>query len=244
MIDYSPYQKYFEIIGKDKSNITLINNFINDEDLEVINNYLNSYKDNDEFMGGKDLREDRVKSENPTVGLLLDKYEEKIYRQAYQSFTKKYGIPILRKAVNSTHFVKWITGMNSRLHCDCEKPDGTPAYTADFYKYNISVLMYPNNEYTGGEIVFPDYDLTVKPKPGDMIMFPGNGAYKHIVTRVESGTRYTMPSWYTFDINTKDITPKRDWDYTDSVQLWEGTPDFDKIDPVGINVRKTFNEGA
>lgn len=244
MIDYAPYQKYFDRMGKNKDNIVLIHNFISDEDLLVINEYLNSYKDNDEFMGGKDLREDRVKAENPKVGKLLDKYEKNIYDEAYKNFTEKYGIPVVRKAVNSTHFVKWITGMNSKLHCDCEKPDGTPAYTADFYKYNVSVLMYPNDEYTGGEIVFPDYDLTVKPKPGDMIMFPGNGAYKHIVTRVESGTRYTMPSWYSFDVNEKPEKPEKVWDYRDSVQLWEGMPDFDKIDPVGINVRKNYREGA
>jgi hypothetical protein len=27
------------------------------------------------------------------------------------------------------------------------------------------------------------------------------------------------------------------YSYRDSVQLWEGLPDFDKIDPVGIDVK-------
>ena len=243
MINYEPYQNYFNILGKNKDNIVLINNFIEDNDLKVINDYLNLYKDNDEFMGGKDLREDQVKKDNPEVAKLLDKYEEKIYQKAYEVFTKKYGIPIKRKAVNSTHFVKWIPGMNSKLHCDCEKPDGTPALAADFYTYNVSVLMYPNSEYTGGEITFPDYELIVKPKPGDMIMFPGNNSYKHTVERVISGIRYTMPSWYTFDINKPIDKEAKNYSYLDSVQLWEGLPDFDKIDPVGIDVRKTYNEG-
>jgi hypothetical protein len=243
MINYQPYQNYFDVLGKNKDNIVIINNFINDEDLLDINNYLDLYKDNDEFMGGKDLREDKVKEENPVVGKLLDKYEEKIYAEAYKLFTEKYGIPIIRKPVNSTHFVKWITGMNSKLHCDCEKPDGTPAMAANFYTYNVSVLMYPNDKYTGGEITFPDYDLVLKPKPGDMIMFPGNNAYKHTVQKVESGFRYTMPSWYSFDVNESKGNENKKYSYLDSVQLWEGMPDFDKIDPVGIDVRKNYNEG-
>lgn len=244
MIDYTPYQNYFNKLGKNKDNIILVHNFIEDNDLLEINNYLNSYKDNDEFMGGKDLRYDKVKKENPVVANLLDKYEKKIYNEAYKLFTEKHGIPIIRKAVNSTHFVKWITGMNSKLHCDCEKPDGTPALAADFYTYNVSVLMYPNDEYTGGEITFPDYDLVVKPLPGDMIMFPGNGAYKHTVEKVTSGIRYTMPSWYSFDVNQKINPDGKKYSYVDSVQLWEGMPDFDKIDPVGIDVRKNYHEGS
>lgn len=243
MINYEPYQNYFNIIGKKKENIVLINNFIESDDLKLINDYLNSYKDNDEFMGGKDLRDDQVKKENPQVGNLLDKYEQKIYNKAYDIFTKQYNIPIIRRPVNSTHFVKWIPGMNSKLHCDCEKPDGTPALAADFYTYNISVLMYPNDDYTGGEITFPDYDLVVKPQPGDMIMFPGNNAYKHTVQRVNSGIRYTMPSWYAFDVNQVINPEGKKYSYVDSVQLWEGLPDFDKIDPVGIDVRKIYNEG-
>jgi predicted 2-oxoglutarate/Fe(II)-dependent dioxygenase YbiX len=242
MIDYQPYQNYFNVLGKNKDNIVIINNFINDEDLLAINDYLDLYKDNDEFMGGKDLREDTVKKENPKVAEILDKYEKKIYEKVNELFTEKYKIPIIRKPVNSTHFVKWIPGMNSKLHCDCEKPDGTPAFAADFYTYNVSVLMYPNDKYTGGEITFPDYDLVLKPKPGDLIMFPGNNAYKHTVQKVESGTRYTMPSWYAFDVNE---SPKgsKEYSYLDSVQLWEGLPDFDKIDPVGIDVRN-YNEGS
>lgn len=244
MINYSLYQNYFNLLGKNKENIILIHDFIDKEDLKHINAYLDLYKDNDEFMGGKDLRDDRVKKENPVVGNILDKYEEKIYNTAYEVFTLKNSIPIVRKPVNSTHFVKWVTGMNSKLHCDCEKPDGTPALAADFYKYNVSVLMYPNDTYEGGEITFPDYDLIIKPKPGDMIMFPGNGAYKHTVEKVTSGIRYTMPSWYSFDVNEQIEKTTKEWSYVDSVQLWEGSPDFDKIDPVGIDARKNYNEGA
>lgn len=238
MINYEPYKNYFDKIGINKENIVYIEDFIDKEDLNKIINYLNQHENNDEFMGGKDLKDSQIKKENPGVGNLLDKYENKVYQEAYKLFTERHGVPINRIPVNSTHCVKWIPGMNSKLHCDCEKPDGTPALTADFYKYNVSVLMYPNDNYTGGEITFPDYDLIFKPKAGSMIIFPGNGAYKHTVERVKTGTRYTMPSWYSFDVKSLDQDDtKTNWTYKDSVQLWEGLPDYDKIDPVGMDVK-------
>jgi len=236
MINYEPYQKFFNVLGHNKENILLIHNFISDEDLKVINEYLNSKADDDEFMGGKDLRIDDVFGENPDVARLVHKYEKKIYDTAVMHFTDRMGIPIVREAVNPTHFVKWITGMNSGLHCDCETHDGKPAEAADFYRYNVSVLAYPNDSYTGGEITFPEYGIVVKPVAGDLIMFPGNGAYKHTVEVVTSGIRYTMPSWYAFDVGNKNIrrTPGT---YLDSVQLWPDNPD---IDPVGIKVKDIY----
>lgn len=234
-INWPQYQEYFKRLGNNKDNIVLIHNFISDEDLKLINDFLDTHKNDDEFMGGKDIRADQVQRENPAVYDLLNKYEEKIFQEAYKLFTEKYDIPIRRQAVNTTHFVKWVQGMTSGLHCDCEKPDGSPALAADFFTYNVSVLMYPNDSYVGGEITFPEYDLVVKPQAGDMILFPGNGGYKHTVEQVTSGTRYTMPSWYTYDIGTQ--TEKRDWSFRDSVQLW---PEAEQVDPVGDKSRERY----
>lgn len=234
-IDYSKYLKHFNKLGKNKENIVVINNFISDEDLITINEYLNKYKDDDEFMGGKDLREQQVKEEATEVYELLVKYEQKIYDEAYNHFTVKNGIPIKRVAINETHFVKWVPGMDSKLHADCEKPDGTPALGANFFAYNVSVLMYPNDSYVGGEIAFPDYDVVIKPKPGDMVMFPGNSSYRHTVQLLEEGIRYTMPSWYTFDVDTEYSTAPHT--YEDSVQLW---PFREGNEPVGDKTREAY----
>jgi hypothetical protein len=95
--------------------------------------------------------------------------------------------------------------------------------------------MYPNDSYTGGEITFPDYDLIIKPKPGDMILFPGNGKYKHTVEVVTSGVRYTMPSWYTYDIETS--VEKKNWTYRDSMQLW---PEEEGLEPVGLETHERY----
>lgn len=227
MINFKPYQEKFDTIGKNKDNVVIINNFIKEEDLVTINNYLNQKIDDDEFLGGKDLRLEVVKLESPEVGELVIQYEEKIYDEVVKAFTEKHGVGIVRKPINPTHFVKWAPGMNSGLHADCETHDGKPAEAANFYKYNVSVLVYPNDNYDGGEITFPDYDIVLKPKAGDLIIFPGNSYYKHTVEIVKSGIRYTMPSWYSFDVD--DDSEIMTGSYLDSGQLWPDSPNRDLV---------------
>jgi predicted 2-oxoglutarate/Fe(II)-dependent dioxygenase YbiX len=62
---------------------------------------------------------------------------------------------------------------------------------------HLPVLIYLNNDYEGGEIKFELHNLSIKPNPGDFIVFPGNLHYPHEVTEVVSGIRYTLPIWFT-----------------------------------------------
>ena len=124
VLNFEPYQKYFDIIGKNKDNIIIIEDFIEPEDLSIINTFLNKYENDDEFMGGKDMQQDVVRSRNPQVADLLIKYEEKTFDVIKKVFTEKYKIPLVRKPVNFTHLVKWVPGMNSKLHADCQKKRG------------------------------------------------------------------------------------------------------------------------
>lgn len=227
MINFKPYQDKFDVIGKNKDNVVIIHDFINKDDLSIINNYLNEKIDDDEFLGGKDLRLEVVKLESPEVGKLVIEYEEKIYQEVVKAFTEKYGVNIVRQPINPTHFVKWAPGMSSGLHADCQTHDGKPAEAGNFYRYNVSVLLYPNDNYDGGEITFPEYGITLKPKAGDLIIFPGNNYYQHTVEMVKSGIRYTMPSWYAFDV--VDENPPMAGSYLDSGQLWPDSPDRDLV---------------
>jgi predicted 2-oxoglutarate/Fe(II)-dependent dioxygenase YbiX len=56
--------------------------------------------------------------------------------------------------------------------------------------------FYLNDDYEGGEIEFPRFGLQVKPEPNQMIMFPSNYVYNHVVNPVTSGTRYAIVAWF------------------------------------------------
>jgi len=59
----------------------------------------------------------------------------------------------------------------------------------------LSVLVYLNGDYTGGELEFPYFGIKIKPEPGMMIIFPSNYAYTHIARPVTSGTKYALVTW-------------------------------------------------
>lgn len=63
------------------------------------------------------------------------------------------------------------------------------------YHRRISTVYYLNDNYLGGEINFPRFNITFKPKANQMIIFPSTYVYNHSVSEVTEGTRYAIVSW-------------------------------------------------
>jgi hypothetical protein len=60
-------------------------------------------------------------------------------------------------------------------------------------------LLYLGNhgeDFTGGEIIFPLEDLTVKPKKGLFVFFKADAKAPHGVTEVKSGHRDGLISFF------------------------------------------------
>lgn len=60
----------------------------------------------------------------------------------------------------------------------------------------LSVLLYLNDDYEGGEIEFRHSGIKFKPKAGSVLFFPSNFLYVHEVYPVTKGPRYALPNWY------------------------------------------------
>lgn len=63
------------------------------------------------------------------------------------------------------------------------------------YHRRISTVYYINEDYSGGEINFPRFGITHKPKSNEMLVFPSTYVYNHSVSPVVDGTRYSVVSW-------------------------------------------------
>lgn len=63
------------------------------------------------------------------------------------------------------------------------------------YHRRISTVYYLNDNYSGGEIIFPRFNITFKPKANQMIFFPSTYVYNHSVSPVTEGKRYAVVSW-------------------------------------------------
>jgi len=64
------------------------------------------------------------------------------------------------------------------------------------YPRQVSTVYYINDDYTGGEIFFPYINLEVKPKKDEFLVFPSTNLFSHYAKEVVSGTKYSMPNWF------------------------------------------------
>jgi Rps23 Pro-64 3,4-dihydroxylase Tpa1-like proline 4-hydroxylase len=62
----------------------------------------------------------------------------------------------------------------------------------------VSAIVYFNEDYEGGEIEFPNFDVFYKPKSGDVLVFPSAFTYIHNVREITSGTRYAAVNWFSY----------------------------------------------
>jgi predicted 2-oxoglutarate/Fe(II)-dependent dioxygenase YbiX len=60
---------------------------------------------------------------------------------------------------------------------------------------DLSIVYFLNDDFVGGELVFSDLDLIVKPEAGMLVCFPSDHNYIHGVNPVTSGHRYTIVTW-------------------------------------------------
>lgn len=60
----------------------------------------------------------------------------------------------------------------------------------------LSVLLYLNDDYEGGELEFRHSGIKLKPEAGSVLFFPSNFLYVHEVYPVTKGPRYALPNWY------------------------------------------------
>jgi hypothetical protein len=90
-----------------------------------------------------------------------------------------------------------LSGDSHIAHADNERrkhgrwvPNHTP-------QRDYTGLAYLNDNFTGGELVFPDRDVVIIPKPGLLVGFPSNHKFVHAVPKVLSGKRYSLLVWFT-----------------------------------------------
>lgn len=83
--------------------------------------------------------------------------------------------------------LKYKTGGFFKLHQDTiNQPCGK------FRSLSICIYL---SDFEGGELTFPQHNLTIKPGKGDVIVFPSGEHYKHIAEKVIKGVKYCLTLW-------------------------------------------------
>jgi len=81
---------------------------------------------------------------------------------------------------------KYNTGSDMGAHVDSEDP-------TDIKHPVISGVFYLNDDYEGGEINFPNQDISIKPEAGSLLIFPSERPFFHHPTKIVNGNKYMIP---------------------------------------------------
>jgi len=100
---------------------------------------------------------------------------------AVEDYTKLYPMEKL-EYWESINLIKYYPGNHFQTHAD----DGAS------YKSVVSLVGYLNDNYSGGELTFSQYDVTIKPDAGDLVIFPSNYMFMHRAMPVTEGTKYSI----------------------------------------------------
>lgn len=60
----------------------------------------------------------------------------------------------------------------------------------------ISALLYLNDVEEGGETYFDQFDFSVTPKAGRLVLFPSTFPYSHEARLPKSGNKYVLVTWF------------------------------------------------
>ena len=175
------------VINEILPNVLEIENIF--EDLPEIFKYLNDSKweDWNRFNGEKIGTKVEI-LENNTY--LFNKFTN-ICNEALNQYTNKYNLLQNKyKLLGKEQFevLKWDfpqIGMNPHKDHSYDKK----------YIPHISICIYLNNDYEGGEFGLTDYNLYFKPKANSAIIFPSDTV--HEVKDLKEGNRYVITKFFT-----------------------------------------------
>lgn len=91
------------------------------------------------------------------------------------------------------HTQKWEPGAYARPHSDNTDIDGNPS---PFERSRYASFLYLNDDFDGGVLRFTKQNIEIKPQTGLLASFAGGFENIHEVSLIESGTRYTIGSFW------------------------------------------------
>lgn len=186
----------------------VIEDYITPAQAATLHEYFKSNEDEDprEFygnlsLGGKDRFFDQPR--------YFDFDSEKILHTAMafgkKFFLEKYKMRGTSFELNRSHANYMHKGAYLHGHTD-DRPSKEPVESLNSMTYVMGLFL--NDDYEGGELVFEDYNISLKPKAGTLVFFPGFYT-RHAVSEVTSGTRINILSHF-FDVIDSSIEYKPD----------------------------------
>ena len=132
------------------------------------------------------------------MGPLFPKIEGLLRHAVKEIINPFYGVQI--NTSEMPQVLSYGIGGHYKPHIDGESIWVTPKGEHIWKKStdrDISMVFYLNDDFEGGDFIFPEHHIRVRPEPGMMVCFPSSHHYMHGVEPVTRGKRYSIVCWAT-----------------------------------------------
>jgi predicted 2-oxoglutarate/Fe(II)-dependent dioxygenase YbiX len=165
------------------------------EDLSVFDPEQSNKSGNTKFSVDKKVRDTQMIDLEDIASEIIDLYRNvvtNVINPFYEFEVKDSELPQLLHYGIDGHYMP---------HCDGEslwKPPGNePLIWRKSTDRDLSTVLFLNDDFEGGDFVFPELKVRVRPEPGMLVCFPSTHEYLHGVEPVTKGTRYSIVNWMT-----------------------------------------------
>jgi len=117
----------------------------------------------------------------------VNHFVQSILEKSVSFYTDDHPHRNIAGKFDSFYAVRYKPGQEYKVHCD-QGPD---------INRSLSVVFYVNDDYEGGELHFPNQEITLRPGAGDIVLFPSSYTHAHTSKPVIEGTKYAIVSWWT-----------------------------------------------
>jgi predicted 2-oxoglutarate/Fe(II)-dependent dioxygenase YbiX len=80
-------------------------------------------------------------------------------------------------------------------HADSQNMDPDTKIWSKVIDRDLSMLIYLNDDFEGGELSFYKLNYRIRPRAGAAVLFPSDQRFLHQAEAVKKGVRYAIVSW-------------------------------------------------
>ena len=144
-------------------------------------------------------------SRQETSGRVTDKVKHGDLREQIVSLVKRAYTTIIPETLGreiewfeNPQVLRYEPGGLYGPHSDSDHYIAAESQWRKVIDRDVSLLIYLNEDFDGGELSFRQFNYRYKPCTGDLLFFPSHGHYAHQALPTTRGIRYVIVSWAAF----------------------------------------------
>lgn len=183
-----------KIKNRPDDHIFILDNMISDEHCDFLRNFIDAHavKDEKTVIHNTNVKAYVFNLSTSTNYSLFINILIPVFNKVMDELHTRYFINVSGNSDNSI-LLRKIYG-DTRLHIDGPKSD------VRIKEHNVlrelAFILCLNDDYEGGEIIFPSQNREIKLKKGQLLLFPPYWTHPHYTNAPKNDTfRYTVTTW-------------------------------------------------